>query len=147
MRANAQLRRRHGTAFECYDSWSACSSKYEGSEATRKKFDEVPAEYKGEAIAVTLDMLHWRARRRAENVIRAVYFPKIGPIAEAFKTLPIENLGADLICPKGGEPIPPGSVGPKDGLTALEYLSVLLERTRTRRIRKSPPTCSKKHAS
>ena len=97
-------------------------SKYEGSEATAKKFDAVPAEYKGEAIAVTLDMLHWRARRRAENVIRAVYFPKIGPIAEAFKTLPIENLGADLICPKGGEPIPPGTVGPKDGLTALEYL-------------------------
>ena len=63
-------------AFECYDSWSACSGKYEGSEATRKKFDEVAAEYKGEAIAVTLDMLHWRTRRRAENVIRAVYFPK-----------------------------------------------------------------------
>jgi Primase C terminal 2 (PriCT-2) len=109
-------------AFECFDTWSARSSKYDGSETARKKFDAVPTEYKGQAIEVTLEMLHWRARRRAENVSRAVYFPQI-EIAEAFKHLnPNENLAGGMICPKGGEPIPPGTVGPKDGLTALEYL-------------------------
>src|SRR5207245_1479100 len=31
-------------AFQCFDAWSSCSSKYKGTEAARLKFDEVPAE-------------------------------------------------------------------------------------------------------
>ena len=62
-------------AFDCYDAWSACSSKYECMEATRHKFDQVPADYAGLAAPLTLDMLHWRARRRAEVVIYTLHSP------------------------------------------------------------------------
>ena len=51
-------------AFDCYNAWSACSSKYGGNEATRRKFDEVPTDYEGVAAPVTINMLHWRARHR-----------------------------------------------------------------------------------
>jgi Primase C terminal 2 (PriCT-2) len=62
-------------AFQCYDAWSACSSKYQDGETTRQKFDQVPTEYKGTAAPVALEMLHWRARRRAEKVIDTLYSP------------------------------------------------------------------------
>jgi hypothetical protein len=62
-------------AFDCYDAWSRCSSKYDGIAATRKKFDQVPVDYEGVAAAVTVDMLHWRARRRAEKVVRTLHSP------------------------------------------------------------------------
>ena len=60
-------------AFQLFDEWSACSLKYEGTEATRRKFDQVPTDYTGAAVPVTLEMLHWRARRRAQGVIDALY--------------------------------------------------------------------------
>ena len=41
-------------AFQCFDAWSACSDKYQGTEATRRKFEEVPADYDGGAVPVTL---------------------------------------------------------------------------------------------
>jgi hypothetical protein len=108
-------------AFQCFDVGSACSSKYGGSDVARKKFDEVPAEYHGDAKEVTLEMLHWRARRRAEKVLMALYPPQIAP---EHARLGFENLGENLegICRKGDEPIPPGSVGPEDGLKALKYI-------------------------
>ena len=53
-------------AFTCFDAWAACSSKYQGSQAAHSKFDEVAADYEGTAAPVTLEMLHWRTRRRAE---------------------------------------------------------------------------------
>jgi len=116
-------------AFALFDAWSACSIKeYDGSEATRKKFDEVPIEYDGEAIPVMLGMLHWRAKRRAEKVIRLFYSPLAGQkIAQAFQNHPTFILGADIggfdgPYPKGDEPIPPGTLTPEDGRTALEYL-------------------------
>jgi hypothetical protein len=108
------------TAFRCFDIASACSQKYGGREAARKKFDEVPAEYDGDAKEVTLEMLHWRARRRAEKVIRALWLPPL-KMAPEFEDLPSDDPGESSY-PKGGEPIPPGSVGPEDGLKAVEYI-------------------------
>jgi hypothetical protein len=112
-------------AFQCHDAWSACSSKYEGTEATRRKFDQVPADYEGAAVPVTLGMLHWRARRRAETVINTLY----SPVAQwqrpssAFDALTAESLAAGISRPKGAEPIPANSLKPEDGIVALEYLN------------------------
>ena len=111
-------------AFQCYDVWSACSSKYDNKEATRRKFDQVPADYDGTAIPVTLDMLHWRARRRAEAVIGILYSPmrhwqKKGNACERST---IGSLADGIPRPKGAEPIPPNSLKPEDGIMALEYL-------------------------
>jgi hypothetical protein len=108
------------TAFQCFNVGSACSQKYGGRDAARKKFEEVPAEYDGDAKEVTLEMLHWRARRRAEKVIRALWLPPL-KMAPEFEDLPSDDLGEGSY-PKGGEPIPPGSVGPEDGIKALEYI-------------------------
>ena len=107
-------------AFRCFDAWSACSTKYPGSPAARDKFDEMTADYEGTAIPVTLDMLHWRARRRAEAVIRALYSP--GPRAAAFEGAAPEDAAAVTIWPKGAEPIPPNTLSAEDGIVALEYL-------------------------
>jgi hypothetical protein len=111
-------------AFECYDAWSACSSKYESTEATRRKFDQVPAHYEGTAVPVTLDMLHWRARRRAEMVIRTLYSPltRLPKASAAFAVFGNESLAAGITLPKGAEPIPPNSLKPEDGVVALDYL-------------------------
>ena len=111
------------SAFRCFDAWSACSAKYPGSHAARSKFDEVTADYEGTALPVTLDMLHWRARRRAEAVIRALYSPAPAwPKASAFEGLAPESLDPGRIWPKGAEPIPPNTLSAEDGIVALEYL-------------------------
>ena len=112
------------SAFDCYDAWSACSSKYEGGGATRTKFDQVPVDYDGVADPVTVDMLHWRARRRAERVINTLYSPvtQWPKPAAAFDGLPLESLTEGIPRPKGAEWIPPDSLKPEDGITALEYL-------------------------
>jgi hypothetical protein len=110
-------------AFQCFDVWSACSSKYLDAEATRAKFDVVPAVYEGTAVPVTLDMLQWRARRRAEAVIGVLYSPAVNwQKPGAFKDLALERLSERTTWPKGGEPIPPNSLDPEDGTVALEYL-------------------------
>jgi hypothetical protein len=110
-------------AFECFDTWSACSPKYGSMEATRQKFDQVPLDYEGTAIPVTVEMLHWRARRRAEAVIEALYSPvtQCKKPAAAFQGL-VSDLGAGIACPKGAEPIAPNSLKPEDGIVALDYL-------------------------
>src|SRR5262249_17592256 len=110
-------------AFRCFDTWSACSPKYKGKEATRHKFDQVPADYEGTAIPVTLEMLHWRARRRAEAVIGTLYSPvtQCKKPAAAFQGL-VSDLGAGIPRPKGAEPIAPNSLKPEDGIAALDYL-------------------------
>jgi hypothetical protein len=113
----------HETAFQCFDAWSACSSKYQGTKAARAKFDEVAADYEGTAAPVTLEMLDWRTRRRAEAIIRALYSPAAHwQKASAFEGLDPESLAAGVIPPKGAEPIPPGTLKPGDGIAALEYL-------------------------
>jgi hypothetical protein len=114
-------------AFQCYDAWSPRSSKYKDSQTTRQKFDEVPIEYEGTAAPVTLDMLHWRARRRAEKVIDTLYSPEKPAISlklpARFQNRPINNsLGAGIPSPKGAEPIEPNSLKPEDGIVALDYL-------------------------
>jgi hypothetical protein len=111
-------------AFRCFDVWSSCSSKYKGTEATRCKFDEVPADYDGTAAPLMLDMLHWRARRRAETVLGALYSPTAHwQKSSAFDDLSPESLADVTFRPKGAESIEPGSLKPKDGILALEYLS------------------------
>lgn len=110
-------------AFQCYDVWSACSSKYDGSEATRRKFDQVPTNYDGPAEPVTLDMLHWRARRRAEMVIGALYSPAAKwQKAAAFADMGTDSLAAGIPVPKGAEAIPPNTLKAEDGIAALDYL-------------------------
>jgi hypothetical protein len=110
-------------AFRCFDAWSACSTKYADSHTARSKFDEVATNYAGTAVPVTLDMLHWRARRRAEAVIRVLYLPASHwPKASAFEGLASESPGAGTIWPKGAEPIPPNTLNAEDGIVALEYL-------------------------
>jgi hypothetical protein len=101
------------------DTAFQCSQKYGGREAARKKFNEVPAEYDGDAKEVTLEMLHWRAKRRAEKVIRALWLPPL-KMAPGFEDLPVEGPAEGY--PKGGEPIPPGTVKTEDGVTAIDYL-------------------------
>ena len=107
-------------AFRCFDAWSACSTKYPGTHLARGKFDEVTADYEGTAAPLTLDMLHWRARRRAEAVIRPLYSP--GPKAAAFEEVVPENTDIATIWSKGAEPIPPNTLSAEDGIVALEYL-------------------------
>jgi hypothetical protein len=112
-------------ALQCYDAWSACSSKH-ADENTRKKFEQVPIEYEGTAVPVTLEMLHWRARRRAEKVIDTLYSPAKPPIplklAARFQNETFESLAAGITCSKGAEPIEPNSLKPEDGIVALDYL-------------------------
>jgi hypothetical protein len=110
-------------AFRCFDTWSACSEKYQGPEATRHKFDEVPAEYSGAAVPVTLDMLHWRARVCAETVIDASFSPatKRQP-PHAPKGHVFESAAAGTPLPKGTEPTPSNILRPEDGIVALDYL-------------------------
>ena len=95
-------------AFRCFDAWSTCSTKYPGTDPARRKFDQVTADYEGTAAPLTLDMLHWRARRRAEAIIRALY--PTGPKAAALEDVAPANTDAATIWPKGGEPIPPNTV-------------------------------------
>jgi hypothetical protein len=113
-------------AFQCFSAWAECSSKYINDEITRKKFDEVPVEYEGTAAPVTLEMLHWRARRRAEKVISTLYSPAKPAIplklAARFQNQPLDQLGAGVPGPKGAEPIARGSLKPEDGIVALDYL-------------------------
>jgi hypothetical protein len=109
-------------AFQCFDAWSACSAKYGGTEPTRRKFEEVPADYDGGAVPVTLGMLHWRARRRAEAVIAGLYSTaRQWEKADAYAEAAVESLAAGIPRPKGAEPIPPNSFRPEDGIVALEY--------------------------
>jgi hypothetical protein len=112
-----------GAAFQCFDAWSACSKEYEGSEAARRKFDQVPAEYEGAAAPVTLEMLHWRARRRAERAIAEIY-SKVGMWTKP--NLPVgmkfESLTSGITQPRGAEPISPERLTTEYGMIALEYL-------------------------
>jgi hypothetical protein len=107
-------------AFQCFDAWSACSKKYPGPRAARDKFDEMTADYEGTAAPLTLAMLHWRARRRAEAVIRALYSPV--PKAAAPEEEAPDNTDAATIWPKGAEPTPPNTLSAGGGIVALEYL-------------------------
>src|SRR5262249_16509187 len=91
------------------------------------KFDEVPAEYDGDKTPVTLGMLHTRAKRRATEGIRTLYLPRFEPAGRFAHLNPDkgylgDGIDDDGIYPKGGEPIPSGSLKPEDGLKALEYL-------------------------
>jgi hypothetical protein len=107
-------------AFQCFDAWSDCSTKYPGTRVARDKFEEMTADYEGTAAPLTLDMLHWRARRRAESVIRALYSP--APKAASLEEIAPENADAATICPKGAEPIPSNTLSADDRIVALEYL-------------------------
>jgi Primase C terminal 2 (PriCT-2) len=107
-------------AFQCFDAWSACSTKYAGSRVARDKFDEMTPDYEGTAAPLTLAMLHWRARRRAEAVIRALY-SRVPKAASPEEEAP-ENTDPATIWPKGAEPIPPNTLSAGDGIVALEYL-------------------------
>src|SRR5215831_5283987 len=116
-------------AFTCFDTLSACSPPkiYKDADAARKKFDQVSLEYDGDKIPVTLDILHARAKRRAIEVIRTLYSPQLDPSPKLAQLDPDQDyLGAgidgDGVYPKGGEPIPPGTLKPEDGIDALEYI-------------------------
>ena len=116
-------------AFRCFDEWSACSKKYAGTAVTRRKFEEVPAEYTGAAVPVTIDMLHWRGRRRAEAVIGAVFPPKwpMAVLPEQRATITknfseSNDLAAGILLPRGAEAVSPDSVTAEDGIVAAEYL-------------------------
>jgi hypothetical protein len=116
-------------AFRCFDEWSACSKKYEGTAATRRKFDLVPAEYAGAAEPVTIEMLHWRARRRAEAVIGAIFAPKwaLAVLPEQWATIgknfsASNDLAAGIPVPRGAEAVSPDSVTAEDGIVAVDYL-------------------------
>jgi hypothetical protein len=102
-------------AFQLFDLYSACSSKYEGSKATRRKFDDVAAHYDGNAKPVTTEMLHWRTRRHAVKVLETLY-----PLV----TQPPPNDAPQF--PDGTQTkVPPLSrdgIKPEDGIVALEYL-------------------------
>jgi hypothetical protein len=110
-------------ALECFDTWSACSAKYPGAEATRSKFDQVPADYQGPSIPVTLEMLHWRARRRAEAVVSVLYSPlKDKRLPDALAGSEVETLSTGIPALKGAEPIASNTLSSDDGIVALEYL-------------------------
>jgi putative DNA primase/helicase len=112
-------------AFECFDIWSAQSAKYGGSTETRRKFDEVPVEYAGSAIPVTIEMLHWRARRRAELIIQIVYSPAaLWTVTPEFAGLPPESLSDGITALQGSDDVDPESLTPEHGLVALTYLLV-----------------------
>ena len=60
-------------------------------------------------------------------MLNTLYPAQLGEIviAEAFKHLPVQNLGEGIEPgkpAKGDEPIEPSSIGPKDGMVALEFL-------------------------
>jgi hypothetical protein len=77
-------------AWACFNVLSGYSfeDKNQTTEAERrKKFDEVSAEYEGEAVAVTIDMLHGRTRRCAEKRLGHLY-PRLGPPPDAPKGSP-----------------------------------------------------------
>jgi hypothetical protein len=107
-------------AFQCFDIWSAQSTKYGGSEETRRKFNQVPAEYAGSASPVTTDMLHWRARRRAELIIQTVYSPVVVPVFAG----PAESPSDGITPPEGSDDVVPESLTSEYGIVALTYLSV-----------------------
>jgi hypothetical protein len=116
-------------AFQCFDTWSACSEKYQGTVATRRKFDQVPVEYAGIADPATTDMLHWRARRRAEAVIAAAFPPKW-----ALSALPQQQATIRKIFPEssdlttgmplssGAEEVSAHDVTTEEGIVAADYL-------------------------
>jgi hypothetical protein len=105
-------------AFQCFDNWSACSAKYQGREATQCKFDQVPAEYDGPAIPVDLGMLHWRARRRAENLISTLYSPARHCTKDGLNGAKPESLAVGI----DAEPIPLHSPTAEEGIVALDYV-------------------------
>jgi hypothetical protein len=105
-------------AFQCYDTWSSQSTKYCDEEKTRRKFDQVPAEYNGSARPVTVEMLHWRARRRAEKVIRTVFATTAG------STLPPGRSDAGSAPPRRPDDVVPEVLTPEHGVVALTYLLV-----------------------
>jgi hypothetical protein len=115
-------------AFQCFDTWSSCSRKYRGTEPTRRKFDEVSADYiGGVADPVTVDVLHWRARRRAQAVLAALYpikwvvpqpLHKSGP----WSYLEGNDLAAGIARPPEAEPTSVENVTAEDGIVALDYL-------------------------
>jgi hypothetical protein len=113
-------------AFLLFDTWSSSSTKYEGPDDARNKFNHVPAEYEGHAIEVVVGMLYARAKRRAINVLKTLYplYPgEIIPIADEFKKLePGPLVGGHDAPQKGDEPIEPGDIKAEDGLIALEFL-------------------------
>jgi hypothetical protein len=117
-------------AFQCFDTWSAQSVKYRGPEETRRKFDQVPAQYAGSAIAMTTEMLHWRARRRAELIIQIIYSPAAHWAAPtAFAGLPPESLGAGITPPHGSDDVDAERLTLEHGIAALTYLRVCWGKT------------------
>jgi Primase C terminal 2 (PriCT-2) len=112
-------------AFQCFDIWSAASTKYDGLDQARRKFDQVPAEYTGCASPVTIDMLHWRARRRAEITIGTMYSPAAKwTVPAAFSGLPTESLGAGSTQPHSSDDTVAEKLTPEHGILALTYLLV-----------------------
>jgi hypothetical protein len=117
-------------AFECFDTWSAQSTKYGGSAEARRKFDQVPVEYAGSAIPVTIEMLEWYARRRAELIIQMVYSPaKQWTVDPAFAGLPSESLSDGITAPQGSDDVDPKTLTPEHGIVALTYLLVCWGKT------------------
>lgn len=80
-------------------------------------------DYNGIAAPLMLDILHWRARRRAETVIQALYLPASNRAnANTPDGSAPDSIGVGTIWPKGAEPIPPNTLSAEDGILALEYL-------------------------
>jgi hypothetical protein len=112
-------------AFQCFDAWSAQSTKYAGPEETRRKFDQVPAEYAGSAIPVTIEMLHWRTQRRAKLIIQMVYSPARGwTTSPEFSGLPNESLAEGITQSDSLDQATYDSLTPEHGVVALTYLLV-----------------------
>jgi Primase C terminal 2 (PriCT-2) len=116
-------------AFQCFDTWSAQSTEYGGRKETRQKFDQVPAEYAGSALPVTIETLHWRARRHAERILAIVYSPaQHWGISGDFAGLPPDSLGDGITSRQGADDVLPDNLTPEDGLAALTYISVCWDR-------------------
>jgi hypothetical protein len=112
-------------AFKCFDAWSAQSAKYGGSAEARRKFDQVPAEYSGSANPVTIETLHWRARRRAELTIKTVYSPAAQwTLPTGFAGLPAESLGDGITPPQSSDDVVRENLTPEHGIIALTYLLI-----------------------
>jgi hypothetical protein len=116
-------------AFQLFDCYSDSGLYRNAGEDRRKKFDQVPVEYDGSAVPVTLEMLDWRVLHRAKEVLQALYSPvlpevtitkiQVSPLFAATYN-PSDNLAVGIEASHLEETV--SRVKPEDGLAALEYL-------------------------
>jgi hypothetical protein len=123
-------------AFKLFEAYSdnGAWKDIDDLEARVKKFGDVDAEYHGPADPVTIEMLDWRVRSCAKQILRRVYSPAspeavvvyVPPGAKTdpafFEDWDPSDVLGKRVCATD-DPAPPGS-SPRagDGMAALEYL-------------------------